>query len=59
MRIMLMIMCYIMHIVPRINIYLDAETKEQLKQVSEKENRPVSRQIKHMLEFYIQHKDQV
>jgi len=52
-------MCYIMHIVPRINIYLDAETKEQLKQVSEKENRPVSRQIKHMLEFYIQHKDQV
>jgi len=43
--------------VPRINVYLDKETKETLKQISEKENRPVSRQIKHMMEYYLAHKE--
>lgn len=45
--------------VPRLNIYLDQETKDKLKEISDKENRPISRQIKHMLEFYLKYKDKV
>ena len=52
-----MVMCMNMTSVPRINIYLDKETKETLKELSEKENRPVSRQIKHMMEYYLANKD--
>jgi len=44
---------------PRLNVYLDNETKDKLKNVSDNENRPVSRQIKHMLEFYLKYKDKV
>ena len=39
------------------NLYLDEATKRKLKEISEKENRSPSRQVKHMLEFYIRNKD--
>jgi predicted transcriptional regulator len=42
--------------VPSINLYLDKETKELLQQVAEKENRSPSKQVKHMLEYYIKNK---
>jgi len=45
--------------VPRLNVYLDQKTKDKLKELSDEENRPISRQIKHMMEFYIQHKDKL
>ena len=40
--------------VPSINLYLDEKTKKQLKTIAEKENRSPSKQVKHMMEFYIQ-----
>lgn len=39
------------------NLYLDETTKKKLKEISEKENRSPSKQVKHMLEFYIRNKD--
>ncbi len=44
---------------PRLNVYLDQITKDKLKEISDNENRPISRQIKHMLEFYLKYKDKV
>lgn len=40
-------------------MYLDKKTKDKLKEISDQENRPVSRQIKHMLEFYLKHKNKI
>ena len=59
MRINDIVVCCIMKYVPRLNVYLDQKTKDKLKDVSDKENRPVSRQIKHMMEFYLKYKDKV
>ncbi|GAH26264.1 unnamed protein product [marine sediment metagenome] len=42
-----------------INLYLDEETKKQLKDIAEKENRSVSKEVKHLLEFYLLNKDKV
>lgn len=39
--------------VPRINIYLDEEVKNKLKNLANSENRSVSKQIKHMMEYYL------
>ena len=43
--------------VPSINLYLDERTKKLLKDLAEKENRSPSKQVKHMLEFYIKNED--
>lgn len=61
MRTNIMNVCCIMsnEKMPRLNVYLDQATKDKLKELSDNENRPVSRQIKHMLEFYLEHKDKV
>jgi len=59
MRINNIVVCCVMFNVPRLNVYLDHKTKDKLKEISDGENRPVSRQIKHMLEFYIQYKNKV
>lgn len=45
--------------VPSINLYLDEKTKKELKKLAEIENRSPSKQVKHMLEFYLKHKDRV
>jgi len=45
--------------VPSINLYLDEKTKKQLKDLAEKENRSPSKQVKHMLEFYLKYRDKV
>ena len=45
--------------VPTLNLYFDEKTKKKLKELSDKENRPISRQVKHMMEFYIKNKDKV
>ena len=44
---------------PSLNLYIDEKTKKQLKQVAEEENRSPSRQVKHMLEFYLDHKNKL
>ena len=59
MRINNIVVCCVMSNVPRLNVYLDQKTKDTLKEISDKENRPVSRQIKHMMEFYLKYKDKV
>lgn len=41
---------------PSMNLYLDDKTKKALKDIAEKENRSPSKQVKHMLEFYIKNK---
>lgn len=41
---------------PSYNLYLDDETKTILQDIAKKENRSPSKQVKHMLEFYIKHK---
>jgi len=41
---------------PSMNLYLDDATKKKLKEISEKENRSPSKQVKHMLEFYLKHR---
>ena len=45
--------------VPSINLYLNEETKKMLKDLAEKENRSPSKQVKHMMEFYLKYKDKV
>lgn len=45
--------------VPSINLYLDEKTKNELKKLAEVENRSPSKQVKHMMEFYIDNKDKV
>jgi len=40
---------------PRMNISLTKEQMKTLKDLSEKEHRPYSNQIIHMMEFYLQH----
>jgi len=45
--------------VPSINLYLDEKTKKKLKDLAELENRSPSKQVKHMMEFYIENKDKV
>jgi len=44
---------------PSINLYLDKKTKKKLKDLAEIENRSPSKQVKHMLEFYIKNKDKL
>lgn len=41
------------------NLYLDEATKKKLKELSERENRSPSKQVKHMLEFYIKNKEAI
>jgi len=41
---------------PRMNISLTKEEREKLRLISEDEHRPYSKQIIHMMEFYIKHK---
>ncbi len=51
-------LCYIMTSeMPRMNISLSKEKMQELRQLSESENRKYSQQIIHMMEFYIKHKD--
>jgi hypothetical protein len=45
--------------VPSINLYLDEKTKKHLKNLAETENRSPSKQVKHMMEFYIKNKDKL
>jgi hypothetical protein len=45
--------------VPSINIYIDEKTKKQLKDIAEEENRSPSKQVKHMMEFYLKYRDKV
>ena len=40
---------------PTLNLYIDNKTKDQLKELADKENRSISKQVKHMLEYYIEH----
>jgi len=44
---------------PSLNLYLDEETKKKLKDVAEEENRSPSKQVKHMMEFYIKNKNKI
>ena len=53
MRINIILWGFIMGNVPRINIYLDEEVKKKLKNLANSENRSVSKQIKHMMEYYL------
>ena len=57
MRISIIHMWYIMTGVPSINLYLDEKTKKKLKDLAETENRSPSKQVKHMMEFYIENKN--
>ena len=59
MRIKNIVMCCVIFNVPRLKVYLDQKTKDKLKEIYDEENRPVSRQIKYMLEFYLQYKNKV
>ena len=43
----------------RINLYLDAETEKKFRDLSVKENRPMSKQLKEMMEFYLTYKDKM
>lgn len=49
----------IMKNMPSMNLYLDEKTKKILKDIAEKENRSPSKQVKHMMEFYLKNKDKV
>jgi len=44
---------------PKMTISLTKEHMKTLKALSEKEHRPYSNQIIHMMEFYIENKDKV
>lgn len=44
---------------PRMNISLTKEQIKQLKELAKRENRPYSKQLVHMMEFYIKHKNTV
>ena len=44
---------------PSLNLYLTETTKKQLKGIAEKDNRSPSKQVKHMMEFYLKYKDKV
>ena len=41
--------------VPSLNLYLNEETKKLLKKIADEENRSPSKQVKHMLEFYLKY----
>jgi metal-responsive CopG/Arc/MetJ family transcriptional regulator len=43
---------------PRMNISLSEDVMQKLKDLAEKEKRPISKQIEYMMEFYLDHKDQ-
>lgn len=43
----------------RMNISLSPDVMKALKDISNRENRPISKQIKEMMEFYIRWKDKV
>ena len=38
---------------PSLNLYMDDKTKKKLEEIAAKENRSISKQVKHMMEFYI------
>ena len=57
MRISIMDLWYIMSTMPSMNLYLDEDTKTQLKNLADEENRSPSKQVKHMMEFYIAHRE--
>lgn len=42
---------------PRKNISMSEEDIQKLKKIAKEEHRPVSSQIKHMLEFYLENKN--
>jgi len=44
---------------PSMNLYLDEKTKEKLKDIARRENRSPSKQVKHMMEFYLKNKDKI
>jgi predicted transcriptional regulator len=44
---------------PTLNLYLDDKTKKRLKDIALSENRSPSKQVKHILEFYLKYKDKV
>ena len=44
---------------PKMTISLTKEHMKTLKDLSEKEHRPYSNQIIHMMEFYIENKDRI
>jgi len=46
-----------MSTMPSMNLYLDEDTKTQLKNLADEENRSPSKQVKHMMEFYIAHRE--
>ena len=39
-----------------LNLYVTPEIKQKLQEISDKEHRSKSKQLEHMLEFYMQHK---
>ena len=41
---------------PRMNISLNNETMNKLRDLAENEHRPISKQIEHMMEYYIENK---
>ena len=41
---------------PSMNLYLDEKTKKQLKDLAKVENRSPSKQVKHMMEHYLEYK---
>jgi len=42
---------------PRMNISLSNDTMEKLRDLADKEHRPISKQIEHMMEFYIKNNE--
>jgi len=48
-----------MSYMPSMNLYLDEKTKKELKKIAEEENRSPSKQVKHMMEFYLRNRNKV
>ncbi len=40
---------------PNITLYMDRDVQDLLRETARKENRPISRQVVHMLEYYLEH----
>jgi len=42
---------------PNLTLYIDKKNQDKLKRVAKEDNRSMSKQVIHMMEYYIKHKD--